>query len=345
MVGGVPVGGGAPVSVQSMIKAPPHDATAILRQVRALERAGCEIIRLAVPDADAARVFGAVKEKARAPLVADIHFNKNLALLALEAGADCVRVNPGTLGTAADFRAVVSAARRAGRPLRIGVNAGSLPRDIEKRYGAPAPEALVEAALRYCEAAEKAGLRDYKVSLKASGVLTTIDANRAFSKISAAPLHIGITESGGEGAGGLRSAVGLGVLLAGGIGDTVRVSLTAPPVREVEAAWHILGALNIRGHGPRVTSCPTCGRTQTDTAPIVAAVERRVRGVAAPITIAVMGCPVNGPGEARMADIGVAMGPRNALIFKKGAVIKKVRPENALKELMIQIDGMLDGKK
>lgn len=340
-VGPVAVGGGAPVSVQSMISAPPHDAAAALRQVRALERAGCELIRMAVPDRKAAAVFGQVREKAKAPLIADIHFNSQLALLALDAGAHGVRVNPGNLGGIPAFRAVLDAARNTGACLRIGVNAGSLPADLLDRHHGPCPEALVEAALRFVEVADKRGFTNYKVSLKASDVAATIDAYRAFARVCAAPLHIGITEAGAAFAGGVRSAVGLGVLLAGGIGDTLRVSLSAPPVQEVRAAWLILGALDLRHRGALVISCPMCGRAGADIEPIVRKVERHVQHVAAPIKIAVMGCPVNGPGEAREADVGAALGKTSALIFKKGEVIKKVKKDRVLEELLRHVDDIV----
>lgn len=340
-VGSVAVGGGAPVSVQSMVNAPPHDAAAVLRQVRALERAGCEIVRIAVPDRKAAAAFAAVREKARVPLIADIHFNKELALLAIEAGAHGVRVNPGNLGGAAAFRTVLTAARNAGVCIRIGVNAGSLPRDLLNKHRGPRPQALVEAAYRFAEIAEKKKFTNYKVSLKASDVTATIDAYRAFSKQSGAPLHIGITEAGGAFAGGVRSAAGLGVLLADGIGDTLRVSLAAPPVQEVRAGWLILDALGLRHCGALVVACPMCGRAGADIAPLVRRVERHVQGVRAPVKIAIMGCPVNGPGEAREADVGAALGRASASIFKKGQVIQKVPKDRLLPELLRHIDDIV----
>ena len=344
-IGDVTMGDGAPVRVQSMVKAPPHDAAAILRQARALKRAGCEIVRLAVPDKKAADVFAQVKQCARAPLVADIHFNKQLAMAALDAGADGVRVNPGNLGGAAAFRDVLAAARRAGACVRIGVNAGSLPPDILKKYHGPTAQALVESALRFAEVAEKKHFRNIKISLKASDVTVCIDAYRLFARQSDVPLHIGITEAGGAFAGGIRSAVGLGVLLAEGIGDTLRVSLTAPAVREVQAAWHILGALDLRRRGAAVVSCPTCGRTRGDVQAVARRVENALAHIELPIKIAVMGCPVNGPGEAREADLGAALGTKTASIFMKGVVIKKVANENVLPELLRLVEDFVKESK
>jgi (E)-4-hydroxy-3-methylbut-2-enyl-diphosphate synthase len=339
-VGEVEVGGGAPVSVQSMLKTAPMDFTGALRQARALERAGCEIIRLAVPDAKSARVIELLKSKLHAPLVADIHYSKRLALLCLELGADCVRINPGNIGTAADWREITGAAKRAGKPLRIGVNSGSLPADLLKKHGGPAPAALVECALRFAESAEKRRFRDFKVSLKAADPAAAIDAYRSFSAQCDAPLHIGITEAGGELSGCIRSAAGLGVLLAEGIGDTMRVSLTAPPVAEVRAAWQILSALDIRRRGVTIIACPMCARATHDITPIVRQLERRTRDIAAPLRIAVMACPVNGPGEAREADFGAALGGGKALIFEKGSVIKKVGEGAALQELLALLNRM-----
>jgi (E)-4-hydroxy-3-methylbut-2-enyl-diphosphate synthase len=324
-----------------MVSAPPHNAGAVVRQVRALERAGCEIVRIAVPDRKAAAVFATVREKVGVPLIADIHFNKELALLALDAGAHGIRVNPGNLGGNDAFRAVLAAASKTGACIRIGVNAGSLPDDVLKRHGGPLPAALVEAAQRFAEIAEKKRFSNYKVSLKASDVAATIDAYRMFSKLSDAPLHIGITEAGGAFAGGVRTAVGLGVLLGGGIGDTLRVSLAAPPVQEVRAGWLILGALGLRHRGALVVACPMCGRAGADIAPVVRRVEHHVQNVRAPVKIAIMGCPVNGPGEAREADVGAALGKASASIFKKGEVIKKVPKDQLVPELLRQIDDIV----
>lgn len=336
-VGSIPVGGGVPVSVQSMIKAPPEDASAIMKQIRALERSGCEIIRLAVPNRACLPAFSEIVKKSKCPVIADIHFDHRLALLSISSGAAAVRINPGNIGGAEPYIKVMQAARNAGVAVRAGVNAGSLEKDLLDKYRGPAPEALVESALRAVEIADKIKFTDLKVSLKASGVTETIDAYRQFSKQCDAPLHIGVTEAGAESTGAVRSAVGLGVLLADGIGDTMRVSLSAPPVAEIRTAWQILSALDIRHRGVTVVSCPTCGRAGADIASIVKQLEKRVSGLTVQLKVAVMGCPVNGPGEAREADLGAAVGGPTALIFKKGEIIKKVKPSQVLDELLAQI--------
>jgi len=337
-VGGVTVGGGAPVRVQSMLKKPPHDAAAMLRQARALERAGCEILRATVPDMTALDAFMVVKAKLCVPLVADI-LDKKIALACIESGADCVRINPGNIGGRRAFEEVLRAAKNRGVAVRVGVNSGSLEKDLLKLHGGPSPQALAESGLRALEIADNLKFTNLKFSIKSSDTGTTLDANRAFAKACDAPLHIGITEAGGEKSGLVKSAVGIALLLSDGIGDTVRVSLSAPPVREVEAAWDILAALEMRQRGATIVSCPMCGRAGANIAPVVRELERIAPSIEPPLRIAVMGCPVNGPGEAREADIGAALGGGYALIFKKGKIVKRVKPAEILKELMREISG------
>jgi (E)-4-hydroxy-3-methylbut-2-enyl-diphosphate synthase len=307
-VGPVPVGGGSPVSVQSMTKTDTRDVKATVRQIRALEREGCEIVRLAVPDRAAAKSLGKIKQSVSIPVIADIHFDWRLALEAINRGVDGLRINPGNIGAKWKVKEVVSALRERKVPLRIGVNAGSLQKDLLKKYGHPVPEALVESALRHVRILEDMNYKNLKVSLKASGVLSTVEAYRLFSKKRRYPLHVGISEAGPEFSGTVKSAVGLGILLNEGIGDTVRVSLTANPVKEVRVAYEILRSLGIRQRGIDLVSCPTCGRCGVDLRSIASEVERKLRGRTEPLKVAVMGCIVNGPGEAREADLGIAAG-------------------------------------
>jgi (E)-4-hydroxy-3-methylbut-2-enyl-diphosphate synthase len=323
-LGGVPVGGGAPIVVQSMTKTDTRDVSATVRQIRALERAGCEAIRLAVPDMDAAKTLGAIKKKISIPMIADIHFDWRLALEALAQGVDGLRINPGNIGAKWKIKEVVTALKDRGVPVRIGVNAGSLEKDLLKKFGHPAPEALVESAARHIGILNEFGYDKVKVSLKASGVPATVDAYRAFSKKYDYPLHVGISEAGPMFQGLIKSGVGLGLLFAEGIGDTVRISLTENPVNEVRAAYEILGSLGIRQHGANIISCPTCGRTQINLRGLAAKVERAIRKIDRPVTVAVMGCAVNGPGEAREADFGVAAGAGVGLVFRKGKVVARV---------------------
>ena len=328
-VGSVEVGGDAPVSVQSMTNTDTRDPEATGAQIRRLEAAGCEIIRLAVPDEEAAAALREIKKRARAPLVADIHFDHRLALASLEAGIDGLRINPGNIGAKWKVAELVSAARERNIPIRIGVNAGSLDRELLDRHGSPTAAALVESALKHCGILEELGYDRIKVSLKGSDVPRTIEAYREFAKVRDYPLHIGITEAGTVFRGAVKSAVGLGILLAEGLGDTMRVSLTTDPVREVETAYHILGALGIRRRGIDVISCPTCGRTRLGIEKLAEEVEKRLADLDAPITVAVMGCEVNGPGEAREADVGVAAGRTHGILFRKGEVVGKV-PESEI---------------
>ena len=313
------IGGDAPVSIQSMINTPGTDIPACIRQVRELETAGCEIVRMAVPDTAALKSFAEVKKHTRIPLVADIHFDYKLALGALDAGADKIRINPGNIGPEARIRKVLSACKARGVPIRIGVNGGSLERDLLEKYGHPVAEALVESAERHIRICEEQDFRDIIVSIKSSRVMTMIEANRKFAQRFDYPLHIGVTESGTERTGSIRSAVGIGTLLAEGIGDTLRVSLSADPVREIRAARSILASLGLRRGGVEVLSCPTCGRASFDVAAVAEALEDRVKDIPKEITVAVMGCVVNGPGEAREADMGIAgAGPDRVMLFEDG---------------------------
>ena len=337
-VGQVPVGGGSPISVQSMTKTDTRDVRATVRQIRALERAGCEIIRTAVPDMKAAKVLGQIKKSINIPLVADIHFDWRLALEALRQGVDGLRINPGNIGAKWKVKEVVSALKDRNVPLRIGVNAGSLEKDILRKYRHPVPEALVESAQRNIAFLEEMGYNNLKVSLKASSVGTTIEAYRLFAKKHRYPLHVGISEAGPEPQGLIKSSVGLGILLGEGIGDTVRVSLTASPQREVEAAYGILRSLGLRGKGVDIVSCPTCGRCRVDLKRLVRDVQKRLGGVETPMTVAVMGCAVNGPGEAREADAGIASAGKTGLVFKKGKVVARAKEDRLIDALMRQIE-------
>ncbi|RMG58434.1 MAG: flavodoxin-dependent (E)-4-hydroxy-3-methylbut-2-enyl-diphosphate synthase [Deltaproteobacteria bacterium] len=337
VIGGVPVGGGAPVSVQSMTKTDTRDVSATLEQIDSLARVGCEIVRVAIPDEEALRAFREIKRSSPLPVVADIHFHYRLAVGAIEAGADCVRINPGNIGDRWKVEEVIRAARGRGIPVRIGVNAGSLERDILEAYGKPSAEALVESARRHVEFFEERDFRDIKVSLKASDVVTTVRAYELFSSKYPYPLHVGITEAGTVRSGTVRSAVGIGIILHEGIGDTIRVSLTGPPEEEVRVGFEILRSLGLRRRGVEIISCPTCGRIEVDILPIVEEVERRLGEVRESLTVAVMGCVVNGPGEAREADVGVACGKGVGLIFRRGEIIKKVREWEIVDELVGEV--------
>ena len=336
------IGGGAPLSVQSMINTDPHDFAACLTAVRALEDAGCDIVRLTVPDTAAAGVFSHLREAGvRVPLVADIHFDYKLALEAIAAGADKIRLNPGNIGGRDRVRAVASAARSRGIPIRIGVNGGSLERELLGKHGGPTPEALVESALGHAALLEACDFYDIVLSVKTSSVGGMIEANRLLAARTPYPLHLGVTEAGGERAGTVRSAVGIGTLLAEGIGDTVRVSLTADPVREVAAAREILDALGLSSR-PRIkiVSCPTCGRTAIDLVSLASAFEAAVEaeGLSSlPVTVALMGCIVNGPGEAREADLGIAGGRGEALLFSHGEAIGKLSEDEIIPTLLARL--------
>jgi len=324
-IGGIPIGGGHPIVVQSMTSTDTRDITATVAQIHALEQAGCEIIRVAVPDAEAANAIRDIKKSIHIPLVADIHFDHRLAIEAVKNGADKLRINPGNIGSDNRVRQVAEAAKAAEIPIRVGVNGGSLEKSLLQKYGGPTAEALAESALKNVSQLEKHGFTNIVVSVKTSSVPLLIDAHRILMEKIPYPLHIGLTEAGTPYKGAIRSAAGLGALLSMGIGDTVRVSLSGDPTAEIPAAREILAAMGLRPYGPRVIACPTCGRTTTDVAAIAARVEARVAHIKKPITIAVMGCEVNGPGEAREADIGIA-GGRNkvGLLFKKGEIVAKL---------------------
>jgi (E)-4-hydroxy-3-methylbut-2-enyl-diphosphate synthase len=337
-VGGTPIGGKHPVVVQSMTKTDTADVRTTVKQIRSLESSGCEIIRLAVPDANAAGSLGKIKEGITIPMIADIHFDWRLALEAIRQGVDGLRINPGNIGSLWKIKEVVTAAGDKGIPIRIGVNAGSLENDLLKKYGHPAPEALVESAGRHIGILEKLNFTGIKVSLKASDVVTTVQAYRLFSKKYDYPLHIGISEAGPPSQGIIKSSVGLGILLSEGIGDTIRVSLTAPPEEEIRVAYTILGSLGLRKRGVNLISCPTCGRCRIDLRELVGKVEKKIKNIDKPLTIAVMGCVVNGPGEAREADIGIAGGKGRGILFRKGEIIKRVNENQLLNELLREIE-------
>lgn len=334
------MGGGAPVSIQSMTNTPTHDVKATVEQIRSLAAAGCEIVRVAVPDLEAAKSVGAIKEQISIPLVADIHFQYKLALECVEAGADAVRINPGNIGGAEKVRAVAYACTRKKIPIRIGVNGGSLEKPLLARYGGVTPEALVESAFGHIALLHRYDFDDICVSLKSSHVPIAMRAYQLMAQQSDYPLHLGITEAGTTRMGTLKSAAGIGGLLGLGIGDTIRVTLTADPVEEVYAARDILKAVGLRREGPDLIACPTCGRTKIDLIPLARQVEERLREVKKPITVAVMGCAVNGPGEAAAADVGIAGGDGEGLLFQRGKILKKVPQDQLLDALMELIDAI-----
>ena len=337
-VGGVPMGGGAPVTIQSMTNTRTDDVAATVAQIRRLAAAGCQIVRVAVPDLAAAKAVGAIKEQIDIPLVVDIHFDYKLALECVAAGCDKVRINPGNIGGEDRVRQVADACRQKGIPIRIGVNGGSLEKPILAKYGGVTPEALVESAFGHIRLLEKFDFTDICVSLKSSSVPVTMAAYRLMSEQSDYPLHLGVTETGTPRMGILKSAVGIGGLLALGIGDTMRVSLSADPVEEVYAARDILKAAGVRKDGPELVACPTCGRTRIDLIGLANEVEERLKSVDKPITVAVMGCVVNGPGEASAADVGIAGGVGEGLLFRKGEIVKKVPQESLVDELFALIE-------
>jgi (E)-4-hydroxy-3-methylbut-2-enyl-diphosphate synthase len=338
VVGGVPIGGGAPVTIQSMTNTPTRNVEATVEQIRRLAAAGCEIIRVAVPDMEAAQAVGEIKKQISIPLVVDIHFDYRLALEAVKQGCDAVRINPGNIGSPDRVAAVAAACKERGVPIRIGVNGGSLEKPLLAKFGGATPEALVESAFGHIKLLEDCDFTDICISLKSSSVPVTMGAYKLMDEKSAYPLHIGVTETGTPKMGILKSAVGIGGLLALGIGDTIRVSLSADPVEEVYAARDILKAAGVRKEGPELISCPTCGRTQIDLIGLAYEVEERLKAVDKPITVAVMGCVVNGPGEAGAADVGLAGGVGEGLLFKKGEIIKKVPQDELVDELFRLIE-------
>ena len=338
MVGGVAVGGGAPVSIQSMCNTVTENVEATAQQILRLEQAGCEIIRVAVPTEEAARAIPAIKARIHIPLVADIHFDYKLALLCVQGGIDKIRINPGNIGAKERVRAVADACRERGIPIRIGVNGGSLEKELLTRYGGVTAQALVDSAMGHVHLLNDCGFDDICISVKCSRVPVNMAAYRMLREQTDYPLHLGVTEAGTPEMGVLKSAIGIGGLLCQGIGDTIRVSLTADPVEEVRAAKDILSAAGLRQTGPNLISCPTCGRTKYDMIPIAREVERRLEGCTKPITVAVMGCVVNGPGEARAADVGIAGGDGEGLVFRKGEILYKVPQDKLVDALMDEID-------
>ena len=336
MVGNVPVGGDAPITVQSMTNTETTDVAATVAQIRALEQAGADIVRVSVPSMEAAEAFGRIREQVNVPLISDIHFDHRIALRVLELGVDCLRINPGNIGKADRVRTLVDAARDRGVPIRIGVNAGSLEKDLQKKYGEPTPDALVESALRHIDILDKLDFQEYKVSLKASDVFMTVAAYRQLAGQIEQPLHLGITEAGGFRSGTVKSAIGLGMLLAEGIGDTLRVSLAADPVQEIKVGFDILKSLHLRSKGINLIACPSCSRQNFDVIATVNALEERLEDILEPLDVAVIGCVVNGPGEAREADIGLTGGQPN-LIYLGGKPDHKIDNDNLVDELEKQI--------
>ena len=342
MVGGVAVGGGAPVTIQSMCNTKTEDAGATIEQILRLEQAGCEIVRVTVPTPEAAEAVETIKNSIHIPLVADIHFDYRLAIAAAEHGADKIRINPGNIGEPDNVRKVAEACRERGIPIRIGVNGGSLEKRLLEKYGHPTPEALVESAQGHIDLLHRYDFDDIALSMKSSTVPLTIAAYRLAAERFPYPLHVGVTETGTAYNGIIRSAVGIGTLLSEGIGDTIRVSLTADPVEEVRAGIAILKAAGLRREGVRFVSCPTCGRTQIDLIALAQEVEQRLQGLEREITVAVMGCVVNGPGEARDADIGIAGGDGCAVLFRKGEIVRKIPEDQIIETLLTEIKRMTE---
>ncbi len=333
-VGDIPIGGGAPIAVQSMTNTDTRDIPATVRQIERLAEAGCEIVRLAILDGEAVEAFREIKKQVKPPLIADIHFDHRLALGVLDAGADGLRINPGNIGSREAVKKVVGLARKRSVPIRIGVNSGSVHKDLLKKFGGPTPEAMVESAMEHVNHLEDLDFGLIKISLKSSSVRNTIAAYELLSERVSYPLHLGVTEAGTLIAGTVKSALGIGTLLAHGIGDTFRVSLTRDPVEEIKVAWEILRALELRSRGPEIISCPTCGRCEIDLFSLVEKVENGLAGMKASPKVAIMGCVVNGPGEAREADLGIAGAREQGILFKKGKVVKKI-PENELADVLI----------
>jgi len=342
-LGGMLIGGGAQISVQSMTNTDTADIEKTAEQIHRLEAAGCEIIRVAVPDLDAARAIRQIREEIGIPLIGDIHFDWRLAVAAMEQGAQGIRINPGNLGGPKNLKKVVDAARHQQVPIRVGVNSGSIEKDLLERYGYPTakkPQALIESAVRNVRLIEEFGYHEIKISIKSADVLTTINGYRALSKKLDYPLHLGVTEAGGLIGGTVKSSVALGILLNEGIGDTFRISLTRDPVEEIRVAYELLRSLKIRERGPELISCPTCGRTGIDLFSLAQEVEDYIQTMKSPLKVAVMGCVVNGPGEAREADIGVAGGRGKGIIFKKGEIVKRVAEDELLKVFMDELKKM-----
>jgi (E)-4-hydroxy-3-methylbut-2-enyl-diphosphate synthase len=336
-LGGVQIGGDAPVIVQSMTSTDTRDINATLEQIHELEEAGCEIVRVAVPDETAAAAIREIKTRIHIPLIADIHFHYRLALLAMQSGVDGIRINPGNISTEG-IREIVALARSSGTVIRIGINAGSLDKEIAARHGGPTAEALVESALNTIGMLEEMDFRSIKLSLKSSDVATMIEAYRLISGRTDYPLHLGVTEAGTLVQAAIKSAIGIGTLLYDGIGDTIRVSVTGPPIQEIGVAYGILRALNLRMVGPDIISCPTCGRCEIDLAGLAERVECALKGMKAHLKIALMGCVVNGPGEASEADIGIAAGKGVAILYRKGVVVKRVKESEIVATILEEVE-------
>jgi len=340
-IGSVPIGGSAPIVVQSMTKTDTHDVAATVAQVRDACAAGCDIMRVAVPDAEAAESLRGIVQESPCPIVADIHFDYRLALTAIDAGAHKVRINPGNIGAEDRVRAIVDRAGEAGIPIRVGVNAGSLERDLLAQYGHATSAALAESAARHVQRLEGWGFRDIVVSIKASDVWRTVEACRRFAELSDCPQHVGVTEAGLPLTGATKSAAALGILFAHGIGDTLRVSLTGPPVTEVQVACTLLSSLGLRQRGVTLISCPTCGRTQVPVCELAERVAEYVRTIDTPITVAVMGCVVNGPGEAKEADVGICGGKDSGGVFRHGEVVRRVPADRLFEALVEEIESLV----
>ena len=340
-LGSVRIGGDAPISIQSMTKTDTRDVRRTAYQIKRLEEAGCEIVRVAVVDEEAARAISEIKKKIGIPIIADIHFNYRLALKSMEAGADGLRINPGNIGGRDRLKEIVLEAKNRSIPIRIGVNAGSLEKDLLKRFGESSPEGMVSSALRTIEWVGDLGFDQIKVSLKASDVVRTVAAYRLFSERSDYPVHLGITEAGRGSGAIVKSALGIGLLLQEGIGDTLRVSLTGDPVEEVRVGYEILRALKIRQRGVEIVSCPTCGRCQINLTPLVEKIEKATQKILVPLTVAIMGCVVNGPGEAKEADLGIAGGKGVGVLFRKGRIVRKVKEKDFASVLLNEINKMI----
>jgi (E)-4-hydroxy-3-methylbut-2-enyl-diphosphate synthase len=337
----ITIGGDSPISIQSMTKTDTRNISATINQIKKLQDAGCDIVRIAIPDAEACKAFKQIRQLTDIPLVADIHFDYRLAIMAVEYGADKIRINPGNIGSHQRIKKVVDACKIAQIPMRIGVNAGSLEKDILKKYKHPSAEAMVESALKHIALIEEMDFEELIISLKSSNVLITIKAYQLLAEKVNYPFHIGISEAGAGLAGVVKSTTGLAILLWEGIGDTVRISLTGDPVHEAKAAISLLRSLNLREQGAELISCPTCGRCHVDLLKIIEGMEEKISKIKHPIKIAVMGCEVNGPGEAREADIGYAAGKECGLIFKKGKIVKKIKHEDATAELLLLAEELI----
>ncbi|MBI4618876.1 MAG: flavodoxin-dependent (E)-4-hydroxy-3-methylbut-2-enyl-diphosphate synthase [Desulfobacterales bacterium] len=341
-IGNVKIGGGAPISVQSMTKTDTRDYLSTISQIRRLESVGCEIIRVAVPDMEAAEKLGEIKKGIGIPIIADIHFDYRLALRAVKEGVDGLRINPGNIGGKIKIKAVVEAAKERRIPIRIGINSGSIEKKLLSKYGHPTPRAMVESALSNIYMLESLNFHDIKVSLKASNVIDTVEAYRLMSEKVDYPLHVGITEAGTSFSGTIKSSIGIGILLNEGIGDTIRVSLTADPIEEVRAGYEILKALGLRYRGINLISCPTCGRCEIDLINLANEIEGRLTHITMPLNIAVMGCVVNGPGEAKEADIGIAGGKEIGILFKKGRAVKKIKEIEVVDVFVREVEKMIN---